>query len=95
MTDELLPRRTSHLLCVTVTDGLSGVQRVVSVLRLRGTHPQTITAWQTDEASDTWVLQHRLIGAPARVALLVRQLSRLPCTVRVTSTPGSAASTSD
>jgi len=70
---------------VTVRDGLAGVNRVIGVVRLRGTTPRTITAW-VNAGTETWTVQHTLIANDEQRALLQRQLERLPCVVDVTTT---------
>lgn len=73
----------SHrVLRVTVRDGLAGVNRVVGLVRVRGTGPRSITAWVTSE-TDTWVIEHTLIANEELASLLHRQLERLPCVVAV------------
>jgi acetolactate synthase regulatory subunit len=72
----------NRVLRITVCGGLAGVNRVVGVLRVRGTGPRSITAWVAAEA-DTWVLEHTLTANEERTALLQRQLERLPGVVAV------------
>lgn len=67
---------------VTVRDGLTGVNRVLALVRHRGTAPQAITARVTEE-QDTWMVEHVLRATSERTALLVRQLERLPCVLTV------------
>ena len=69
---------------VTVRDGLAGVNRVIGVVRLRGTTPRTITASLT-AGTETWTVHHTLIASDEQRALLQRQLERLPCVVDVTT----------
>jgi acetolactate synthase regulatory subunit len=69
---------------VTVRDGLAGVNRLIGVLRLRGTTPRTITASVT-AGTETWTVQHTLITTNDQTKLLQRQLQRLPCVVHVTT----------
>lgn len=66
----------------TVRDGLAGVNRVVGLVRVRGTGPRSISAWVTSE-TDTWIIEHTLIATEECTALLRRQLERLPCVVAV------------
>lgn len=73
---------SSQVLRVTVTDGLAGVNRVVSLLRHRGTDPRSLAAWATTQV-DTWVVEHSLITSQEHAALLQRQLARLPCVLAV------------
>ena len=73
---------SNRVLRVTVCDGLAGVNRVVGIVRVRGTGPRAIAAWATAEA-DIWVIEHTLIAHEERTALLQRQLERLPCVVAV------------
>lgn len=73
---------SNRVLRVTVCGGLAGVNRVVGLVRVRGTGPRSITAWVTAE-TDTWVVEHTLIANEERAALLQRQLERLPCVVAV------------
>ena len=73
---------SNRVLHVTVCDGLAGVNRVVGLVRVRGTEPRSLTAWVTAE-TDTWVIEHTLIASEERTALLQRQLERLPCVVAV------------
>jgi acetolactate synthase regulatory subunit len=70
------------VLRVTVRDGLAGVNRVVGLVRVRGSGPRSITAWVTSEA-DTWVIEHTLFASEESLALLHRQLERLPCVTNV------------
>jgi hypothetical protein len=51
-------------------------------VRVRGTVPRSITAWVTSEA-DTWVIEHTLFASEESLALLHRQLERLPCVTAV------------
>lgn len=69
---------------VTVRDGLAGVNRVIGVVRLRGTTPRTITA-SVSPGTQTWTVHHTLIADDEQRALLQRQIERLPCVVHVTT----------
>lgn len=73
---------SNQVLRVTVCDGLAGVNRVVNLVRVRGTEPRSITAWVTAE-TDTWIIEHTLIANEESTALLQRQLERMPCVVAV------------
>lgn len=83
---------TDQLLRLTVRDGLAGVNRVVGLLRHRGTKPQAITARVTSK-TDTWVVEHRLIATEEQTALIHRQLERLPTVTAVQHGPALTAST--
>ena len=67
---------------MTVRDGLTGVNRVIGLVRHRGSAPRSITAHLTDE-HDTWLVEHAFIATLEMTSLLVRQLERLPCVLSV------------
>ncbi|MCE3552336.1 hypothetical protein LWC33_12805 [Pseudonocardia sp. RS11V-5] len=67
---------------VTVTGGLDGVQRVVTLLRGRGYPVRELTADLADD--DTGALGVRLPLTPEEAELLVARLHRLPAVLHVT-----------
>lgn len=71
---------SDRIVHVTVRDGLTGVNRVVSLLRHRGIGARSITARATAD-TDTWLIEHRLTANEAQTALLRTQLERLPFVV--------------
>ncbi len=70
------------ILRITVHDGLDGVNRVVGLLRHRGTRPRSITAWVTNKPN-LWLLEHQLTASEDQAELLHKQLERLTCVVTV------------